>query len=82
MQAAAVDPAQPALPIDAAVAEQLATLTQPLLPEAAAQVLRDAGIDVHEEPVVYVVNDSNGERWAMPETQLQLRLAADRKHEP
>lgn len=81
-QAAAVAPAQPALPIDAGLAEQLATLTQPLLPEAAAQVLRDAGIDVHEEPVVYVVDGSNGEQWAMPETQLQLRLAADRKHEP
>jgi hypothetical protein len=78
----AVTPAQPSPPIDAAVAEQLATLVQPLLPEAAAQVLREAGIDVHEEPVLYVVDGSNGERWAMPETQLQLRLAADRKHEP
>ena len=78
----AVTPAQPSLPIDAVLAEQLATLVQPLLPEAAAQVLREAGIEVHEEPVLYVVDGSNGERWAMPETQLQLRLAADRTHEP
>lgn len=78
----AVAAPQPQPPIDPALAEQLATLTRPLLPEAAAAVLREAGIDVREEPVVYVVDSGNGERWAMPETKLELRLAKDRGPTP
>lgn len=69
-------------PLDPAIAEQLATFTRPLLPEAAAAVLREAGIDVREEPVVYVVDGSNGERWAVPETLLELRLAKDHVRRP
>jgi hypothetical protein len=79
-QPAAIAGPQP--PIDPALAEQLATLTRPLLPEAAAEVLRQAGIDVHEEPVVYIVDGSDGERWAVPETQLELRLAKDHVRQP
>lgn len=74
--------AGPQPPLDPAIAEQLATFTRPLLPEAAAAVLREAGIDVREEPVVYVVDGSNGERWAVPETQLELRLAKNNTQHP
>lgn len=69
-------------PIDPDLAEQLAGLVRPILPEAAANVLREAGIDVHEEPVVYVVDGNDGQRWAMPETQLELRLNPDRGRRP
>ena len=68
--------------IDPELAEQLAGLVRPILPEAAANVLREAGIDVHEEPVVYVVDGNDGQRWAMPETQLELRLNPDRGPRP
>lgn len=74
--------ARPASGIGETVAESLAPFARPLLPEAAAQVLREAGIDVREEPVVFLVDDRNGERWAVPETQLQLRLVGNGRVEP
>jgi hypothetical protein len=69
-------------PLDPELAEQLAGLVRPILPEAAANVLREAGIEVHQEPVVYVVDGNDGQRWAVPETQLELRLTPDRGRRP
>lgn len=66
----------------AVAAEQLAGFTSPLLPEAARAVLRDAGIDVREEPVVYLVAGRDGERWAVPERQLHVRLIDDATPRP
>lgn len=48
-----------------------------LLPDAARRILRDAGIEVREEPVVYLVDGEHGERWAVPETHVSIRLARD-----
>lgn len=53
-----------------------------LLPGAARRVLRDAGIEVREEPVVYLVDGENGERWAVPETHVSIRLARDDGRRP
>lgn len=79
-QVANVALARPATPIDEKVAQQLSMHASPLLPRAAAKVLRDAGIDVHEEPIFYLLDGSDGDRWVVPETQLQLRLVG-RNHE-
>lgn len=48
-----------------------------LLPDAARRVLRDAGIEVREKPAVYLVDGENGERWAVAETHVSIRLAQD-----
>lgn len=67
---------------DPVLASQFAALAQPLLPDAARQVLRDAGLEVREEPVVYLVDGRNGERWAVPEKQLQIRLVGSDRRQP
>ena len=67
---------------DPVLASQFAALAQPLLPDAARQVLRDAGVEVREEPVVYLVHGRNGERWAVPEKHLQVRLVGSDRRQP
>lgn len=53
-----------------------------LLPPAARQVLEEAGIEVHEEPVCYLVDGRNGDHWLIPETQLELRVRGHMPHAP
>ena len=77
----AVDGSRPAGG-DPVLASQFAALAQPLLPDAARQVLRDAGVEVREEPVVYLVHGRNGERWAVPEKHLQVRLVGSDRRQP
>ena len=65
---------RPAAGDEFVVAEEAIDPFVSLLPPAARQVLEEAGIEVHEEPVVYLVDGRDGERWAIPETQLELRV--------
>lgn len=67
---------------DPVLASQFAALAQPLLPAAARQVLRDAGVEVREEPVVYLVHGRDGERWAVPEKHLLVRLVGSDRGQP
>jgi len=66
--------ADPVPPEDEATASQLAALAADLIPQAAQEVLREAGVEVREQPVVYVVDGSDGERWALPERRIHVRL--------
>lgn len=45
-----------------------------LLPATVHEILRDAGIEVREEPVLRVVDGDDGERWAVPETRVHVRF--------
>lgn len=40
----------------------------------ARQVLEEAGIEVREEPVFSRVDGRDGDRWMIPETQIELRV--------
>lgn len=70
------------LDTDPAVAAHLAALANPLLPDAARQVLREAGIEVREEPVVFLVDGRDGAQWAVPEKHLHVRLVRDGRSQP
>lgn len=67
---------------DPVLASQFAALAQPLLPDAARRVLRDAGVEIREEPVVYLVHGRDGERWAVPEKHLQVRVVGSGLRQP
>jgi hypothetical protein len=64
----------PLLPEDEATASELAALATELIPQAAQKVLREAGVEVREQPVVYVVDGSDGGRCAFPERRIHVHL--------
>lgn len=65
---------RPAADDRVAGAERSIDAVQALLPPPARQVLEEAGIEVREEPVFYLVDGRDGDRWMIPETQIELRV--------
>lgn len=46
---------------------------EPLIPEDEAAILESHGFVVEELPALYVVDDANGKRWAVPTNRATLR---------
>jgi len=53
--------------------------TRPVFPGEARSLLRQEGLEVKEEPVLYILDDSDGRRWAVPSRDFQLRYV-DHQH--
>jgi hypothetical protein len=71
----AVQDQSPAIPSTEEMATRLAAMnSRPVLPAEARSLLRQAGVEVDEEPVLYVLDDGSGERWAVPTRNLHLRF--------
>ena len=63
----------PAIPRTEEMAARLAAMnSSPVLPAEARSLLRQAGVEVDEEPRLYLINDGS-ESWAIPTTNLHLR---------
>jgi hypothetical protein len=69
----AVQVPSPAIPSTEAMAARLAAAnSRPVFPAEARSLLRQAGVEVDEEPTLYVINDGS-ESWAIPSRNLHLR---------
>jgi hypothetical protein len=63
----------PAMPSTAAMATRLAAMkSRPVFPAEARSLLLQAGVEVDEEPTLYLINDGS-ENWAIPTRSLHLR---------
>jgi hypothetical protein len=69
----AVQDQSPAIPSTEEMAARLAAMnSRPVLPAEARSLLRQAGVEVDEEPQLYLIDDGS-ERWAIPTRNLHLR---------
>lgn len=48
-------------------------VSKPVLSEADRHAFSDAGLDVQEENTIYIVNDADGGRWAIPWKYVNVR---------
>lgn len=57
-----------------AIAERLAEVhSRPVFPGEARSILREVGVAVEEEPILYILDDGSGERFAIPSRNFHLR---------
>jgi hypothetical protein len=69
----AVQDQSPAIPSTEEMAARLAAMnSRPVFPAEARSLLRQVGVEVDEEPRLYLINDGS-ENWAIPTTNLHLR---------
>lgn len=50
-------------------------VSKPVFTEQDRSVFSEAGLDVEEENTIYIVNDANGGRWAIPWKAVNVRYA-------
>ena len=56
-----------------ATAELAAMNARPVFPAEARSLLRQVGLEVDEEPLLYVLDGDGGDRWAVPSRNFHLR---------